>query len=272
MAKEIFISYSRKDFDKVKAIKDEIDRELGIDCWMDLDGIESGEQFKKVIIKAINEHDTMLFMLSANSMNSAWALDELNFAKHKGKRVVLVYIEPCEMSDDFYFDYHKYDTIDWSNTLQHDKLIENMHEWFGNVHDTIMHIQELAGQGDPEAQCKLGDIYYEGYGGMPQNYEEAVKWLTKAAEQGHVEAQNKLGVCYYNGKGVEQNIEEAVRWCRMAAEQGHGWAQYNLAYYYYNGIGVTRDTMEALRWLKKAALQGVEPAMKYLKELSKNII
>ena len=30
MAKEIFISYSRKDFDKVKAIKDEIDRELGI--------------------------------------------------------------------------------------------------------------------------------------------------------------------------------------------------------------------------------------------------
>ena len=31
MAKEIFISYSRKDFDKVKAIKDEIDREVGIE-------------------------------------------------------------------------------------------------------------------------------------------------------------------------------------------------------------------------------------------------
>ena len=46
MAKEIFISYSRKDFEKVKAIKNEIDSELGIKCWMDLDGIESGEQFE----------------------------------------------------------------------------------------------------------------------------------------------------------------------------------------------------------------------------------
>ena len=53
MAKEIFISYSRKDFDKVKAIKDEIDHELGINCWMDLDGIESGEEFMSKIIAAI---------------------------------------------------------------------------------------------------------------------------------------------------------------------------------------------------------------------------
>ena len=130
MAKEIFISYSRKDFDRVKAIKDEIDREVGIDCWMDLDGVESGDLFKKVIIKAINEHDTMLFMLSANSMASTWAMDELNFAKYKGKRVVLVYIEPCTMSDEFYFDFHKYDTIDWNNPLQHNKLLDNIRSWF----------------------------------------------------------------------------------------------------------------------------------------------
>ena len=131
MAKEIFISYSRKDFDKVKAIKDEIDRELGIDCWMDLDGIESGDEFKKVIIKAINEHNTLLFMLSTNSMESPWALDELNFAKHKNKRIVLVYIERCEMNDDFYFDFHKYDTIDWDNPLQQNKLFNNLCLWFG---------------------------------------------------------------------------------------------------------------------------------------------
>ena len=49
MANEVFISYSRKDYEKVKAVKDEIDGLVGIDCWMDLDGIESGEWFKKVI-------------------------------------------------------------------------------------------------------------------------------------------------------------------------------------------------------------------------------
>ena len=130
MAKEIFISYSRKDFDKVKAIKDEIDHELGINCWMDLDSIESGEEFMSKIIAAINSHDTFLFMLSQNSMQSEWALDELSFAKRKKKRVILVYIEPCEMSDEFYFSYHKYDSIDWVNSLQHNKLIDNLHKWF----------------------------------------------------------------------------------------------------------------------------------------------
>lgn len=130
MAKEIFISYSRKDFDKVKAIKDEIDRELGVDCWFDVNGIESGEQFKDVIIKAINEHDTFLFMLTANSMQSEWALDELNFAKYKEKRIVLVYVEECKMTDDFYINYHKYDAILWNDPIQHDKLIRDLRTWF----------------------------------------------------------------------------------------------------------------------------------------------
>ena len=128
MAKEIFISYSRKDFDKVKAIKDELDRELGIKCWMDLDGIESGEQFENKIISAIKDHDTMLFMLSANSMNSIYALKELKFAQLKKKRVILVYIESCQMSDEFLFNYSMYDTVEWANSLQHNKLLNNLQE------------------------------------------------------------------------------------------------------------------------------------------------
>ena len=57
MANEVFISYSRKDYEIVRKVKDSIDKELGIDCWMDLDGIESGDQFKEVIISAIVRHD-----------------------------------------------------------------------------------------------------------------------------------------------------------------------------------------------------------------------
>ena len=68
MANEVFISYSRKDFEKVRDIKDEIDHLVGINCWMDLDGIESGELFKKVIFSAINRHDTLLFMLTPQSL------------------------------------------------------------------------------------------------------------------------------------------------------------------------------------------------------------
>ena len=132
MAKErcdVFISYSRKDLELVKKIKAEIDRLVGIDCWMDLDGIESGEQFEDVIINAICKCDTILFMMSANSMQSEWALDELDFAKHEKKRIVLVGIDNTEMSGKFYFRYHKYDTITWNDISQHNKLIKDLTKW-----------------------------------------------------------------------------------------------------------------------------------------------
>lgn len=128
---DVFISYSRKDLELVKDIKKEIDRLVGIDCWMDLDGIESGEQFEDVIINAICKCDTILFMMSANSMQSEWALDELDFAKHEKKRIVLVSIDKSEMAGKFYFRYHKYDTITWTNLPQREKLIRNLKSWIG---------------------------------------------------------------------------------------------------------------------------------------------
>lgn len=132
MASEVFISYSRLDIEAVKAIKDEIENEVGIECWFDLDGIESGEQFEDVIIDAICKHDTILFMKSANSMQSEWALDELDFAKHENKRIVLVHLDETEMTKKFYFRYHKYDQIVWADKNQHDKLLQNLKEWFPN--------------------------------------------------------------------------------------------------------------------------------------------
>ena len=130
MAKEVFISYSRKDFEKVRAVKEEIDRLVGINCWMDINGIESGEWFKKVIISAINSHDTLLFMLTPRSMSSPYAMKELGFAASKGKRIVLVDIEHTKLNDEFLFDYSEKDNIDWSDPLQHNKLIDNLKTWF----------------------------------------------------------------------------------------------------------------------------------------------
>ena len=130
MANEVFISYSRKDFEKVKAVKEEIDRLVGIDCWMDLNGIESGDWFKKVIISAINRHNTLLFMLTSNSMNSRFAMKELGFAASKGKRIVLVDLEHTQLNDEFLFDYSDKDIIDWNDSLQHEKLINNLRTWF----------------------------------------------------------------------------------------------------------------------------------------------
>ena len=70
-------------------------------------------------------------MMSANSMQSEWALDELDFAKHEKKRIVLVSIDKSEMAGKFYFRYHKYDTITWNNQPQREKLIRNLKSWIG---------------------------------------------------------------------------------------------------------------------------------------------
>ena len=150
MANEVFISYSRKDYDKVKAVKDEIDRLVGIDCWMDLNGIESGEWFKKVIISAINRHDTLLFMLTPNSMNSTFAMKELSFAARKGKRIVLVDLENTQLNDDFIFDYSDKDNIDWNDSLQHDKFILNLQVWFPKKYDSVIGNTELNAEYSPE--------------------------------------------------------------------------------------------------------------------------
>lgn len=129
---DIFISYSRHDLEKVKEVMAEIEQSTGARCWMDLDGIESGEQFEKVIISAINRSATFLFMLSEYSMNSEWTLDELDFAKKKGKRLVIVAIENVKMSDIFYFRYHKYDQINWDSLPQRGKLLRDIKKWIEN--------------------------------------------------------------------------------------------------------------------------------------------
>ena len=250
MAKEIFISYCRKDFDKVKAIKDEIFRELGIDCWMDLDGIESGQQFEDVIISAIRDHDTLLFMLSPNSMSSEWALDELGFAIKIGKRIVLLYIESCEMSDKFYLRYNKYQTIDWNNSLQHNKLMQNFGKWFPKE------------ERDAEVQYKMGCDYFCG-----GNFIEASKWFLKAANQGHVLAQSCMGWLYEHGEGFLLDYEEAFRWYKKAAEKGEVKSQNKLGYFYSCGKGVKQDYIQSAYWYRKAAEQGDADAKEMLNGL-----
>ena len=158
---DVFISYSRKDLELVKGIKKEIDRLVGIDCWMDLDGIESGEQFEDVIISAIDRSDTLLFMMSRASMTSEWALDEIDFAKRKGKRIILIAIERVEMTDKFYFRYHKYDNIDWNNLPQREKLIRDLRKWFNKNHSVCQHDEQTLNTTITDIQTDTAEVHIE---------------------------------------------------------------------------------------------------------------
>jgi hypothetical protein len=53
------------------------------------------------------------------------------------------------------------------------------------------------------------------------NYETAMLWYRRAAGQGDPDAQNNLGEMFRDGKGVAQSHDEAVKWFRLAAAQDH---------------------------------------------------
>lgn len=138
--RDIFISYSRKDLELVRLIKQEIEQAIGCDCWMDLNGIESGAiQFTDDIVKGINNCRVFLFMLSDYSQTSEFALRELHFAykkaKEDNKRVVIINISNCKMTDNFSFMYGLTDTIDWNNPPQHDKLIRDLQQWLSGAYN-----------------------------------------------------------------------------------------------------------------------------------------
>lgn len=74
-----------------------------------------------------------------------------------------------------------------------------------------------------------------------------------AAYAGSASAQFHLGVAYYHGDGVPQDYDESLRWYRLAAEQGYASAQFTLGGFYALGQIVPQDYILALMWMSLAA-------------------
>jgi TPR repeat protein len=252
---DIFISYSRRDFDDVYQMVSNIKAAVpGIKIWFDITGIESGDEFEEKIVNAIDDSNTLLFALSENSIKSEWVKSEVLYAKNSGKRVIPVLLNGAELTGWFLFKLGSIDCIRIDNELQWKKLISDLKGWFSK--------EESADKGpkDAKLQYQLGYRYYTGKG-IAQDRKEAVKWFTKSAEQGFAAAQDILGWCYNKGEGVEQNYAEAVKWYKLAAVQGIANAQYNLGVCYFNGRGVDKDYLSAKAWYKRAAAQNYTLAL-----------
>ena len=121
----------------------------------------------------------------------------------------------------------------------------------------LKELENLAKQGDLNAQIKLANGYRKGIG-VAQDYKIAVKWFTFAAKQGNASAQYNLGIMHSFGLGVMQDYETSLKWYILSAEQGNTFAQYNLGRLYYLGNGVKEDMIYAHMWTNLASLNGFE--------------
>lgn len=126
---EIFISYSRHDSSIVHPFVNKIQDVLKIKCWIDMEGIESGDQFEDVIIEAIDRSKIVLFMLSDNSIKSNWTKKEVYYAEGEQKRIVPVVIDNKGLRGWFKFHFGNIDYIDSNSPELVSKLIQNLKDW-----------------------------------------------------------------------------------------------------------------------------------------------
>ena len=87
MIRNIFLSYSSKDKEKVKPVADILEKK-GYNVWMDKSGkVLGGDQFKDKIIQGIKECDVVLFFSSIHSNNSEWTAKEIGYAVKEHKKI-----------------------------------------------------------------------------------------------------------------------------------------------------------------------------------------
>lgn len=138
----IFISYKRQDKDIVLPIVEEIKQKTGVDCWIDLNGIESGDQFQNVIIDAIDNADIVIFMLSKNFIapyrdeiigeidlkKQTFPEKEVMYALRHNKRLIPVSIDGTTVYDCKWLEFNcsGLDCVNWSNNELKIKLINSL--------------------------------------------------------------------------------------------------------------------------------------------------
>ena len=108
----------------------------------------------------------------------------------------------------------------------------------------------LAEQGNAEAQCLLGKMYWMGEGVL-KDPERAIQLFKASGLQGNADAQFYVGSYYLL---PYKDVLEGAKWLRLSAEQGSKDAQWLLGKAYLEGAkDLPRDPVQAYMWLRLAA-------------------
>lgn len=104
--------------------------------------------------------------------------------------------------------------------------------------------EEAIEEGDADAACNLGALYYTGRIGE-QSYAKAMKYYTIAAKGGCQAAQENLGYCYYYGRDTAVDYEKAFHCFALGAFDGRLRSLYKIGDMYRKGYYVEQNLQEA---------------------------
>ncbi len=90
----VFISHSSQepDYSVTRSLAEAL-KEIGVDAWWDVDGLEGGDFFPVEILEAIIRQHFFIFIVSGRSLNSKWCLRELIRATELRKDVKPLILE-----------------------------------------------------------------------------------------------------------------------------------------------------------------------------------
>lgn len=257
--RKIFISYSRKDLDIVRQLVLRIQEESNVYCWIDWNGIESGEQFEDVIVKAIDDCEIVIFMLSQSSMNSYYAKKEITYAYNIGKKIIPIIIDKSNLQGWFLFKFGDLDYIDSTNELQMNKLFHNLKDFAPSASDGVtmesgnMAVSVVSEKMTLEEIVDLAESYFYGDGGKEQDYALAMKYFEKAALLGDIESINRFADLLMDSRYHMVDYSKALYWYQRGWELGNSHSAYRLGVMYENGMGVDKDLDMAFSYYRKSA-------------------
>jgi WD40 repeat protein len=95
---DVFVSYSRRDSEFVDRLAESMS-DLGKEVWLDTAAIADAEVFPEAIKRAIEGSDAFLFVITPDSVHSAYCENEVEYARGLQKRIVPVLREPVPDSE-----------------------------------------------------------------------------------------------------------------------------------------------------------------------------
>jgi len=115
---------------------------------------------------------------------------------------------------------------------------------------------------------RAGELYFFGQGGVPQDYDRAVRLLERAHAGKSNWGNDMLGLCYLQGLGCEKDYIRAKA-LFQEVDYSSNLINYGLGLIYTEGLGVPEDIKKGVEYLQKA--QGYTPAKEALLRFKKTL-
>ncbi len=124
-----------------------------------------------------------------------------------------------------------------------------------NSQEAIKWLKKAAAENDPSSMFDLGEIYYFGDGNIPRDYQRALSWFAMSKVAGIDSISDiYMGDIYFTGGyGIQQNREKAFNYYLAATHfPPAGVAYYKIGFYFLKKNNDPNHLKKSEEWLKKS--------------------